>query len=198
MRRRYWPLTALVLALPATLACGRTRLETARQGAGGTRGPAVANTGGATAGNGGAAGTASGPCGEATCLSLLFQTCVPAGSCTEQGAGGPSATAVHDCYANGVTVSHVGGWNGTNVITTLTVSQQGAPCYTIKSTSGTTESATRYEISGPSGEAATAVTADKAGAISVTCQGSQPVLVDHACLAPVSTGNDDCDLGTCP
>jgi hypothetical protein len=198
MRRRSWTLTALFLALPATLACGRTGLGTSQQGTGGSHGASGADTGGATASTGGAAGAVSWPCGEATCLSSLFQTCVPAGSCAQQGAGGPSATALRACYANGVTVSYVGGWNGTNVTTTLTVSRQGAPCYAIQSVSGTTESATRFVISGPSGEVATAVTADKAGSISVTCHGREPVLVDHTCLAPVSTSPDHCDPGTCP
>ena len=198
MRRSSWPLTALFLALPATLACGRTGLGAAQQGAGGIHGPSVADTGGSPASTGDAAGAASGPCGEATCLSSLFPTCVPAGRCTEQGAGGPSAVAFQACYANGMTVSYVGGWNGTNVTTTLTVSHQGAPCYTVKSTSGTTESAIHYVISGPSGDVATAVTADKAGSISVTCQGRQPVLVNLDCLSPVSTSADDCDRGTCP
>jgi hypothetical protein len=194
MRRRPWLLTALFLAL----ACGRTGMGTAQQNAGGTHGPDVVDTGGATTSTGGASGATAGPCGEATCLSSLLQTCAPAGSCAWQGGGGPDGVGSSACYANGVTVSTSSGWNGTNVFSTLTVSRKGVRCYTIKETGGSTTSAITYVISGPGGEVATAVTADKAGNVSVTCQGQKPVPVDFACLNPVSTGTDGCIPGECP
>lgn len=194
MRRRPWPLTALFLAL----ACGRTGMGTAQQNAGGNHGPDVVDTGEATTSTGDAAGATAGPCGEATCLSSLLQTCAPAGSCSRQGGGGPSGVGSSACYANGVTVGTSSGLNGMNVVTTLTVSRKGVRCYNIEGTSGSSTSATTYVISGPGGEVATAVTADKAGNVSVTCQGQKPVLVDYACLKPVSTGTDGCTLGECP
>ena len=194
MQLRSWTLTALLLAL----ACGRTELGTAQRGAGGTHGPGVADTGGLPVSSGGSAGAASGPCGEATCLTTLFQTCVPAGSCAYQGAGGPSAVAYYACYVNGVSVGHINEWNGTNVVSTLTVLRQGAQCYTIKETSGGTSSASTYVISGRSGEVATAVTADKAGNIVVTCHGQPPILTNFTCLSPVTTSSDSCDRDACP
>lgn len=194
MRLRSWTLTALLLAL----ACGRTGLGTAQHGPGGTHGPGVADTGGSTVSSGGTAGAASGPCGEATCLTSLFQTCVPAGSCAKSGTGGPSAVVSNICYANGVTVSYVGGLNGTDVVTTLTVSRDGTPCYAIKATSGSTSSAFTYVISGPNLEVATAVTADKEGSIAVTCHGQEPILTNFTCLHPVTNSPDNCDLATCP
>jgi hypothetical protein len=187
-------LTVLLLAL----ACGRTGLGTAQQNAGGNHGPEVADAGGAPTSTGGTTGTSSGPCGEATCLSSLFATCVPAGSCARHGAGSGNASALDACYANGITLRYVGGWNGKNVTTELIVSRRGVSCYTISSIDGATSSSISYVISGPSGQVATAVTADKAGAISVTCQGGKPVLAEGACLRPVSTDVSGCDLEECP
>lgn len=120
------------------------------------------------------------------------------GSCAWQGGGGPDAVASDTCYANGVTVHRYGGWNGTNVTGELTVSRRGALCYTIESISGMVSSATTHVISGPNSEVATAVTADKADSIAVTCPGHGPVLVNFACLDPVSTDTADCTLDACP
>lgn len=194
MRLRFWLLTALLGAL----ACGRTALEASPQNAGGISGPGVGDTGGAPTGTGGTAGAGSGPCGKATCLASLFQTCAPAGSCVWHGAGGPDAVAYDTCYANGVTVHSSSGWNGTDVTSRLTVLREGKRCYAIESISGGAVSAITYVISGPDGDVATAVTADKAGSVSVTCHGQQPVPANVACFSPVSSGDDGCTPGDCP
>ena len=99
-------LAGMVVGVALANGCGRTEMETLVH---------VTGNGRANPSTGGASGSAAGPCGEATCLTSLFQTCVPEGSCSLQGGASPSASFNTGCYANGVTVSYLGSYNGTNV-----------------------------------------------------------------------------------
>jgi hypothetical protein len=172
-------------------------------GAGGTTVPStggtIGGTGGAVAGTGGVVAStgdagSTEPCGAATCLTALFQTCVPDGSCVQYGGGSPSAVFSDTCYANGVNVFTQGSYLGSYV----SVQRAGLGCYTIKWRSETNASAVSYTIiDGTGQEIATAVTADKEGNLTVTCKGGQPTTVSGACLdAP--RGSATCVPGECP
>jgi hypothetical protein len=160
-------------------------------GTGGTSGPWSGGAGGADTGAGGAGGADAGACGEATCLAALFQTCVPEGECAMR----LGSTVFYDiCYGNGVTVSRTLRDYGA----TTTVERDGAPCYSIETWSPANASAISYVITDGNGNPiATAVTADKAGHVTVTCTGGSPITVDGSCLRPVSD-SPTCDLQTCP
>jgi len=181
-------LAGMAIEVALVSGCGRTEMETLVR---------VTGSGGSATSTGGAGGAASGPCGEATCLASLFQTCVPQGGCIAQGGNSPSASYGTACYANGVTVSTVGGWNGTSLFGSLTVSRNGALCYTIDTSSPPNASAVTYVVSGANGEeVATGTTADKSGTVPMACNGSQPTPVEVACLNPVGD-NSGCESGTC-
>jgi hypothetical protein len=179
----------MAVGIALLVGCGRTEMEMPVR---------VAGSGGSDTSTGGTGGAASGPCGEATCLTSLFQTCVPEGSCSSQGGNSPNAAYGTACYANGVTVSTVGGWNGSNVFGSLMVRRNGALCYSIDTSSPPNVSAITYVVSGADGEeVATGTTADKSGTVPMACKGSQPTPVAAACLHPV--GDDSaCNSGTCP
>jgi len=140
----------------------------------------------------------SGPCGEATCLTTLFQTCVPEGDCTAQGAGSPSAVFSARCYENGVQVSVTGIGTGAGTSSDLSVMRDRTTCYAVKGWAPTGASGMSYTITGANGEqVATGMTADKSGFVTVTCNGGSPVTVSAACLdSPV--GPSSCGSGPCP
>jgi len=134
----------------------------------------------------------SGPCGEATCLIDLFQTCVPAGDCAAQLG---STVAYGVCYANGVTVSYYrsGGYE-----TTTTVERNGVLCYSIKDSAPPNTGAVSYVVTDDNGnEVATGVSADRSATVTVTCTGGTPITVDGSCLWSVSDYST-CDLQSCP
>ena len=171
------------------IGCGRTEMETLVR---------VADSGGSATSTGGAGGAPSGPCGEATCLTSLFQTCVPEGSCSVQGGASPSASYSTGCYANGVTVSYVGSYNGAGVTRNQTVRHNGVLCYIIEETLPTNANAVTYVVRGANGEdVATGTTADKSGTVPMACVGSQPTPVSALCLNPLGD-NSACISGTCP
>ena len=182
-------LAGMFFGVAMMIGCGRTEMTTL---------VGVAGSGGSDTSTGGAGGAASGPCGEATCLTSLFQTCVPEGSCSAQGGASPSAAFNTGCYANGVTVSYLGSYSGSNVTDNLTVRRNGVLCYTIDTSTSPNTSAATYMVHGADGEeVANGATADKAGAVAMACKASQPTLVNAACLSPVGD-NSSCHLGTCP
>ncbi len=171
------------------IGCGRTEMETLVR---------VAGSGGSDTSTGGAGGAVSGPCAEATCLTSLFQTCVPEGSCYLQGGASPSASYNTGCYANGVTVSYLGSYNGSNVTRNLTVRRNAVLCYSIDESTPTNANAVTYVVHGADGEeVATGTTADKSGTVPMACNGGQPTPVSVLCLSPVGD-NSACNLGTCP
>jgi hypothetical protein len=159
-------------------------------GSGGTSGPSS---------SGGTGGTAAGPCGQATCLTALFQTCIPDGACALHGGSSPSAVFSDVCYANGVTVQTVGSYTGPNTTSALSVGRNGSRCYRIEQSIPPGASSGPIVITDGSGnEIATAVGADKTtGAVTVTCKGQSPVTVGGACLDPVNT-SPTCTLDECP
>ena len=175
---------------------GRTGSESSGAG-GGVGGIARAGAGGFGVSNGGAGGGTSGVCGEAICLTSLFQTCVPEGSCSWHGGGSPSASFSDVCYSNGVTVSYFGTYKygASNVTASLTVARNGTLCYKIDTLSGGDFS---YVITDGNGQQVATGTADnKAGDITVTCNGSKPTTVSYACINPTGDSSG-CDTGTCP
>ncbi len=214
---RTLPHAALVVGFAFAIGCGRTEMGVLARaadsgasagwaggesggtgGRGGAGGIVQTGGGGAEAGTGGSGSVASGTCAEATCLTSLFQTCVPEGSCFVQGGGSPSASFNTGCYANGVTVSYLGSYSGTNLTHSLTVRHNGVLCYSIDSSTPMDSNAATYVVRGASGEeVATGTLVDKTSAVSVTCKGSQPTSVGFACLKPVGD-NSGCETGTCP
>ncbi len=210
-------LAKLVVGFALAIGCGRTEMGVLARaadsgasaglagsesgGAGGTGGAGgIVQTGGSgvEVGTGGSGGVASGTCAEATCLTSLFQACVPEGSCSVQGGGSPSASFNTGGYANGVTVSYLGSYSGTNLTDSLTVRHNGVLCYSIDTATPMDSNAVTYVVRGASGEeVATGALVDKTGTVSVTCKGSQPTPVGATCLKPVAD-NSGCELGTCP
>jgi hypothetical protein len=179
----------MVLGAVLAIACGRTELEALVR-------PAA--SAGADAGTGGAGVVVSGPCAEATCLASLFQTCVPDGLCYVQGGASPNAVYNAVCYANGVSVSYVGSYNGPDVTRKLTVSRNGLLCYGIDESTPMYTNGATYAIRGADGqEVATGALVDKSGSVTVTCTGGRPVSVPSVCLRPMPD-NDGCAPGTCP
>jgi hypothetical protein len=205
-------LAELLVGFALAIGCGRTEMGTLVRGAdggggaggiaatgggGGAGGIAATGSGGAPASTGGTGGSASGPCGEATCLTLLFQTCVPEGSCSVQSGGSPNASFATGCYANGITVSMVGGWNGTNMFGSLAVGHRGVACYAINSSSPSSGGGNLYVVTDASGgQVATGTTDPSTGSITVTCNGGKPTPVREACLKPVSDSST-CVPGQC-
>jgi len=153
---------------------------------------------GADSGAGGAGGAASGLCAGATCLTVLFQDCVPEGNCSVQGGASPSASFNTACYANGVTVSYQGSYNGANTTRKLAVGRNGVVCYRTEMSMSANASAVTYVVLDAQGnEVATGTTLDKAGSVAVTCKGGTPTPVLAACLESVGD-NSRCDPGNCP
>jgi hypothetical protein len=189
----------LVVGFALAIGCGRTEMGVLARAAdsGASAGWAGSESGG-TGGTGGSGGVSSGTCAEATCLTPLFQACVPEGSCSVQDGGSPSASFNTGCYANGVTVSYLGSYSGTNLTDSLTVRRNGVLCYSIDTSTPMDSNAATYVVRGASGEeVATGALVDKTGTVSVTCKGSQPTPVGATCLKPVAD-NSGCEPGTCP
>ncbi len=181
----------LVLLVGCALAggCGRSPMDTSVHAAG--SGGSAASTGG----TGGA--TLPRPCGKATCLTELFATCEPAGDCSFHGGSSPSAVYGTVCYANGVTVSYMGGDTGGGVTSKLTVRRGAVLCYTIESSSSPEVSALTLVIRDGNGKAiATAITADKDGHHTLTCEGQPATQVDRDCLVRVGD-TSGCDSEPC-
>jgi len=177
---------------------GQTGSGSRGAGDGGAVGTSQAVVGGSGVSSGGAGGGASEVCGEALCLTALFQTCVPEGNCFARGGGGPSASFTDTCYSNGVTVSYFGSYKygASNVVGSVTVTQNGTPCYEIDTLS---DGATSYVISDGSGkQVATGIPGNEVGSVTVTCNGSKPTTVDYACLGPANRDANECTLDTCP
>ncbi|HEX7596801.1 MAG TPA: hypothetical protein VF518_01230, partial [Polyangia bacterium] len=145
-------------------------------------------------------GAALGTCAEALCLASLLQTCLPGGSCSVFGGGSPSAAFTDICYSNGVFVSQVGEWNGSNaVVSDLGVQRNGVPCYEIKITDPTAGVTISYVVTGPDGQPVATGMADKSNpsVVTLTCNGSPPVTVSATCLDP-TFDTSGCVSGTCP
>ena len=144
-----------------------------------------------------AAGAASSPCGEATCLATLFESCVPAGRCASKGAGGPHTSVSTVCYENGVSASSTNGWDGIDSVRgSLAVRRSGSDCYQITWRSNAT---TSYIVTDASGrQVATGVAAPDGSTVVVTCTNGNPIAVSADCLSPLPNNLDGCDLGTCP
>jgi hypothetical protein len=192
-------LAELLVGFALAIGCGRTEMGILVHEAGGSGAGGIAATGsgGAPASTGGTGGGASGPCGEATCLALLFQTCVPEGSCSVRGSNSPDASFATRCYANGITVSTEGGWNGTNVFGSLAVGRRGVACYAIDSSSPSSGAGNSYVVTDASGgQVATGTGDPSTGSVSVTCNGSKPTPVNEACLRPFSDSST-CVPGQC-
>jgi hypothetical protein len=185
MMSRKFPLILVPVGLVFIAGCGRTELGVSVHVA---------------AGEVDAAKAASGPCGEATCLTSLFRTCVPEGSCTLGGAGGPHTSVSFMCYSNGVKVTSQGGWNGTNVYRELTVRRDDTTCYDVVAAESPSGEGTTYVITGPGGkQVATGTTDLGTKAITVTCTGAKPTVINDACLQPVEDSGSACDTTTgCP
>ena len=209
------PLAVLVAGFALASGCGRTEMDllfhvsdNAGRATGGRTGSESMGAGGGGAGGigqggsggvstGGAGGGASGICGEALCLTSLFQTCVPEGDCYAMGGGSPSAVFGNTCYANGVTVSYYGSYKygASNVTGSLTVSRNGTLCYEIDELS---DDSVSYVISDGNGQqVATGIPGNDAGSITVTCNGSKPNTVEYACLYSAENSGD-CTLAACP
>ncbi len=205
-------LAELLVGFALAFACGRTEMGTLVRGAdngggaggiagagsgGGVGGSDATGSGGAPASTGGTGGGAAGPCGEALCLTLLFQTCVPEGSCAAQGGGSPDTSFSTACYANGVTVSRAGGWNGTNLFGSVAVGRSGVPCYAINSSSPGSGDGNSYVVTDASGgQVATGTTDPNTGFVIVTCNGGKPTPVSGACLYPFADSSA-CVPGGC-
>jgi hypothetical protein len=168
-------------------------------GGGGSGGILATGSGGFVASTGGAGGTggSSGPCGEATCLTSLFQTCVPAGSCSAQGGGGPHTSVSTACYANGVTVSWINGWDGVaSVRGSLTVRLNGSDCYAVEWVEGS--ASTSYVVKDASGNQVAAGIRDPgATTATVTCDNGRSTSVSLACLTSVGVDLSTCDSEPC-
>ena len=216
LSNRPLPLVALVVGLAWASGCGRTPMDLlvggsnnsggaiggwtgsesgGGAGGGGTGGIGQSGTGGVP--TGGSDGGVSGICGEARCLTLLFQTCVPEGDCRSQGGGSPSAVFSNTCYSNGVTVSYYGSYKygASNLVGSLTVNRKSALCYKIEEFSDDT---TLYVVSDGNGQqVATGIPGSEAGSIIVTCDGGKPTAVDQACLFSAEY-QGECTLEICP
>jgi hypothetical protein len=180
----------LLIGWASAVGCGRSPMETMvhATGSGGSS-PSTGGTGGSSP---------SGPCGEATCLTDLFATCEPAGSCTFHGGSSPSAVFGTVCYENGVAVSYMSGDTGAGLSSELRVRRGGVLCYSIESSSPPGVSGLTFVIRDGNGrQVATAVTADKDGHLTVTCDGKPATAVDSDCLVRLGD-TSECATGTCP
>jgi hypothetical protein len=212
------PLAALVVGFALASGCGRTEmgvLARASDNAGGTTagqtgsesngagggagsgGIGQAGAGGLAVSTGGAGGGASGICAEAPCLASLFRGCVPEGSCTVEGHSSPSAVFGTACYSNGVSVSTLATYSGSNSIGSVTVARNGLRCYSIDTSAPMSGNAVSYVFSDANGQqVATGTIVDKTGSVVVTCNGSTAATVSGACVHPAGDSSG-CDMGTC-
>jgi hypothetical protein len=176
-------LIGALVGLALLPACGRTELF-----------PSVRRAPASDGGTASDTAAFSGPCRAATCLTTLFQTCVPRGSCTAFGTGSPSASVGQRCYANGIFVSRQGGWNGTNVYRDLTVSRDGSLCYRISETDAPSGRGADYVITGAGDKrVASGSLHPETGTLSVTCEGGSPAEISEACLQPVDSDDSECE-----
>ena len=203
MNSRTLLLAKLVVCLAWAAACGRTEMGMLvhAPGSGGVGGMIPMGVGGLEAsagGAGGSGGATSGPCAGATCLTELFQTCVPEGGCSVQGGASPSASFNNACYANGVTVLNEGGYNGPNTTRKLVVGRNGIVCYRIEMSISANASAVNYVVLDARGdEVATGSSLDKAGSVAITCKGGTLTPILAACLETVGD-TSRFDPGSCP
>ena len=180
----------LLVGCAAAGGCGRSAMDTIGHATG--SGGSAASTGG----TGGA--TPPGPCGKATCLTELFAACEPAGDCSFHGGSSPSSVFGTVCYANGVTVSYVAGDTGGGLSSELTARRGAVLCYSIESSSSPEVSGLTLVIRDGNGKAiATAITADKDGHHTVTCEGKPATTVDRDCLVRVGD-TSACGSEPCP
>jgi hypothetical protein len=191
---RTFSLPTLLVGFALANGCGRTGMDQLASGSD-TAGKATAGQTGSE--SGGAGGSASGLCGEALCLTSLFQTCVPEGSCSVQGGGSPSAVFSDACYSNGVTVFFLGTYNGPNGIRNLDVRRNGTLCYSIDELTQPS-GAVSYVFNGANNQQVATGSADSgAGPVTVTCTDGKSATVSDACMNP--TGDSSrCGSGTCP
>ncbi len=180
----------LLVACAWAFGCGRSPMDTLVHATG---------SGGSTMGSGGTGGSSpSGACGEATCLTELFATCVPAGDCIFRGVSSPSDVHGTVCYANGVTMSYTAGDTGTGLGSELIVRRGPVLCYSIASYAPLGVSGFSYIIrDGNAKQVATAVAADKNGHLTVTCEGRPATTVASDCLVRIGD-TSECTPGGCP
>lgn len=188
MIARTWQLAGVIAGLALLGACGRSEMD----------GEGQVSPGAGGAGGTGGAGGVPGSCGEADCLDALFATCVPEGDCAAQAASSPSASSTTICYDNGVTVSYTASYSGSAATLELTVRRRGQVCYTIEASGDFEASAFDYVVRDRNGKQVASVTpADKAGSITVVCNGRAPVTIDGETCGP-SVDANACRLATCP
>jgi|GEM_PF-1985950 len=223
MRRLALFLFASVLIAAAS--CGRTGLDTvvvsAHTGEGGTAaaggatgsggatgmGGVVTGTGGALASGGvvGAGGATSGSrddastdrtCNWPSCMTSAGKACLPAGACIQQGSY--STGSANICYSNGV--KEVIGIDG-SFNASMTIKNATTTCFTMIGSvlplvlgGG---AAVTMSLQNAAGNVIGAVTQDQTtNQLTVTCAGSQPVVIDPACITGLSMSNA-CTSGTC-
>jgi hypothetical protein len=175
-----------LVGLALLAGCGRTELRPLAR--------AATESDGGTGRPGDTVMVAKGPCREATCLTSLFQTCVPEGRCSGFGTGSPSASVRQRCYANGVMVFSQGGWNGTNVYRDLTVRRDKSVCYQISESDPPSGAGAEYVITGAGGKRVATGSADpETGTITMTCEGGSPTEISEACLQPVEQKESECE-----
>jgi hypothetical protein len=100
------------------------------------------------------------------------------------------------CYANGVTLSWINGWDGVSSVRgSLTVRRSGAHCYTIDWSEGST---TSYVVTDANGhQVATGIGDPGDTTATVTCDEGRPTSVSVACLNPVNLDLSNCDSEPC-
>jgi len=163
-------------------------------GTGGTTRPATGGVGGSA--TGGTGGGTSGTCSEVPCLAPLLLGCAPAGNCTTQSNTVGMGYAQSDCYANGVKQQTVAKLSGV-IVANVTVSQNGATCYSIDATGSISGSTLSYVFRDANGkQVATGTDEISSSFIMVTCDGAQSVTLSDACSSLVG-GSGSCATGVC-
>jgi hypothetical protein len=206
MRRLALFLVASVLI--SAPSCGRTDLDTMVVGEGGTIAVGgVTGAGGASAAGGvvGTGGAASGSrddastartCNWPSCMTSAGKDCLPGGACIQQGSN--STGSANICYSNGVKeiIGIDGSLNASVMVKNATIT-----CFTM---SGSVlplivggGAAVTMSLQNGAGNVIGAVAEDPTtNQLTVTCTGSQPVVLDPSCITGLSTSNA-CTSGTC-
>lgn len=182
----------VVLAVAGlAVACGGSSSASGDSGAdGATQGTAGAGGSGGTAGaGGGAGGGTSGSCNAPSCLTSLYSSCEPSGTCVSQ--TDTTTFATNSCYSNGVKEIMTIALSGI----AITYKKGTSTCYSIN-----IDSTGAISFKNAAGSVVATGTYDSTTtATTVTCTGGQAVTVNSSCDSSTMGGTSapDCTQGTC-
>jgi hypothetical protein len=150
-------------------------------------------------GTGGGNADQVGVCSEAPCLAALFLPCQPEGTCTSDDVTGPltSNQSSTYCYPNSVKQQVVTTFDGNVLTARFTEKRNSQACFVIDVSMKLPEGTAAYVFrDGDGQQVGTGTSLTNSDVLTVTCDGSAPVLLSQGCLDTASVGSS-CNTGAC-